>query len=262
MPRLPANPHSPRRVHAPPIRMDNLVAPLGHHWQDANTHQFWGATAGVFGLHWKLEGSAFNGGANEERWGSIVCDWNSYSGRFTMHMDSSWVVSAATASLESRSLESVGPCIASRRPYYTAGNWAGTVNRTAVIGEPTGILEGHAFVLPKRAVWIAQHDSGTRRARAKDARTGAAADLVDSLQTRRSRWPLCPSDTFARSLECRKRRSASDSSNVNLVPNRLQPFYGSRTPLGGMLFLRIRPLHGHMRCQARCGDARSGRVSG
>ncbi|PYP38697.1 MAG: hypothetical protein DMD48_08870 [Gemmatimonadetes bacterium] len=33
-------------------------------------------------------------------------------------------------------------------------------------------------------------------------------------------------------------------ATLNLVPTGLQPFYGSRTPVGGMLFLRIRPLHG------------------
>jgi len=30
-------------------------------------------------------------------------------------------------------------------------------------------------------------------------------------------------------------------ATLNLVPTELQPFYGSRAPLGGMLFLRISP---------------------
>ena len=33
-------------------------------------------------------------------------------------------------------------------------------------------------------------------------------------------------------------------ATVNLVPSALEPFYGSRTPLGGMVFIRLRPLHG------------------
>ena len=33
-------------------------------------------------------------------------------------------------------------------------------------------------------------------------------------------------------------------TTLNLVPTELQPFYGSRTPVGGMVFVRFRPLHG------------------
>ena len=33
-------------------------------------------------------------------------------------------------------------------------------------------------------------------------------------------------------------------TTLNLVPAELRPFYGSRTPVGGMLFVRVRPLHG------------------
>src|SRR5216110_659222 len=58
-----------------PSAMDNPVAPLGHHW--------------------KLEGSVFNGREpNEERWGFDRIRLDSYSGRFTAHMDSSWVFAA------------------------------------------------------------------------------------------------------------------------------------------------------------------------
>jgi hypothetical protein len=31
---------------------------------------------------------------------------------------------------------------------------------------------------------------------------------------------------------------------LNLVPSSLEPSYGSRTPVGGMVFLRLRPVHG------------------
>jgi hypothetical protein len=30
---------------------------------------------------------------------------------------------------------------------------------------------------------------------------------------------------------------------VNLVPDALEPSYGSRTPAGGLLFLRLRPIN-------------------
>src|SRR3989454_9676734 len=85
-----------------PSAMDNLAAPLSHHWQDATHISFGVLTAGLFGRHWKLEGSAFNGREpNEERWGFDRIRLDSYSGRFTAHLDSSWVVSAGDGFLTS-----------------------------------------------------------------------------------------------------------------------------------------------------------------
>ena len=63
-----------------PSAMDNLAAPLSHHWQDATHISFGVLTAGLFGRHWKLEGSAFNGREpNEERWGFDRIRFDSYS---------------------------------------------------------------------------------------------------------------------------------------------------------------------------------------
>jgi hypothetical protein len=31
---------------------------------------------------------------------------------------------------------------------------------------------------------------------------------------------------------------------INVLPAQLESFYGSKTPVGGMLFVRVRPLHG------------------
>src|SRR3989442_4339346 len=85
-----------------PSAMDNLAAPLSHHWQDATHISFGVFTAGLFARHWKLEGSVFNGREpNEERWGLDRIRFDSYSGRFTAHLDSSWVVSAGYGFLKS-----------------------------------------------------------------------------------------------------------------------------------------------------------------
>ncbi|HUC41587.1 MAG TPA: hypothetical protein VMR92_12170, partial [Gemmatimonadales bacterium] len=77
-----------------PSAMDNPIAPLGHHWQDATHISFGVLTAGVFGHHWKLEGSVFNGREpDEERWGFDRIRLDSYSGRFSVHLDSNWTAS-------------------------------------------------------------------------------------------------------------------------------------------------------------------------
>src|SRR4029077_14479694 len=85
-----------------PSAMDNLAAPLSHHWQDVTHISFGVLTGGLFWRHWKLEGSVFNGREpNEERWGFDHIRLDSYAGRFTAQLDSSWVVSAGYGFLKS-----------------------------------------------------------------------------------------------------------------------------------------------------------------
>ena len=69
-----------------PSAMDNLVAPLSHHWQDATHICFGVLTAGLFGHRWKLEGSVFNGREPDaKRWNFDRLRLDSYSGRFTVN---------------------------------------------------------------------------------------------------------------------------------------------------------------------------------
>lgn len=42
-----------------PSAMDDPVAPIGHHWQDATHISFGVVTAGLFTRQWKIEGSIF-----------------------------------------------------------------------------------------------------------------------------------------------------------------------------------------------------------
>jgi hypothetical protein len=193
-----------------PSAMDNLAAPLSHHWQDATHISFGVLTAGVFGEHWKLEGSAFNGREpNEERWGFDRLRLDSYSGRFTVHMDSSWVFSAGYGYLESP--EALHPSESVHR-----------VTASVLHGRKLG-MDGQ---IATSVIWGANRRSGrtTHSALAQIRFLDVSSsfkrrprilccqlDLVGSLQTRRSPLPPCPSDTFAKWFECRKRRLASDS---------------------------------------------------
>ena len=85
-----------------PSAMDDPMAPLGHHWQDA-THISYGVlTLGVFGARWKLEGSAFNGREpDDHRWNFDRIRLDSYSGRVTVNPDSSWSLTAGYGFLKS-----------------------------------------------------------------------------------------------------------------------------------------------------------------
>ena len=74
-----------------PSAMDNPLAPLGHHWQDATHISFGVVTAGLFGRSWKLEGSAFNGREpNEERWDFDRMKLDSWSARLSVNPGRSW----------------------------------------------------------------------------------------------------------------------------------------------------------------------------
>jgi len=67
-----------------PSAIDNPMAPIGHHWQDATHISFGVVTAGLFTHEWKLEASAFNGREpDDHRWDFDPIRLGSYSGRLT-----------------------------------------------------------------------------------------------------------------------------------------------------------------------------------
>ena len=66
--------------------MNNLLPPIGHHWQDSTHISFGVLTAGVYN-HWvKLEGSLFHGREpDEDRWNFDFGALDSYSGRLSVN---------------------------------------------------------------------------------------------------------------------------------------------------------------------------------
>jgi len=230
-----------------PSAMDNPIAPLGHHWQDATHISFGVVTLGVFGHHWKLEGSAFNGREpDEERWGFDPIRLDSYSGRFSAHLDSNWTLAAGYGYLKSpealdldepthRATASVlhGRRIGREGQLAAAVVWG--TNRHGGRTTHSGLAEAEAVLGPRHTVY----------GRVEFAQK-SAEDLVLGA--------LPPDSTFrihALSLgyirEVARTRGATVGigiqATVNGVPAQLESEYGSRTPVGGMIFLRIRPLH-------------------
>jgi hypothetical protein len=45
---------------------------------------------------------------------------------------------------------------------------------------------------------------------------------------------------------------------VNFVPSSLEPYYGSRTPVGGFIFLRLRPFHASKKGATDMGGMKMG----
>jgi len=235
-----------------PSAMDNLDAPLSHHWQDATHISFGVLTAGVFGRHWKLEGSAFNGREpNEERWGFDRLRLNSYSGRFTAHMDSNWVFAVGYGFLKSpealnpsESVHRLTASVLHGRKLGMDGQIATTLvwganrhsGRTthSVLAETEAVLD-HSNTLLGR-LELVQKTAGDLV-----LPTGPGGFAPDSMFTL-----AAASVGYIREIVRTSKTTLGIGlqGTLNVLPIALDPIYGSRTPAGVMVFVRIRPLHG------------------
>jgi len=230
-----------------PSAMDNPLAPLGHHWQDATHTSFGVITAGVFGHHWKLEGSVFNGREpDEERWGFDPIRLDSYSGRFSAHLDSTWVVSAGYGYLKSpealdpgASMHRMTASILNGRRIGTQGQLATALvwgaNRHAGKTEHTALLESEAIM-----------DRNTVYGRVEFAQK-SSDDLVLSTMAPNA-WHNITAFSLGYIRDVLRTRNATFGLGVqgtlNHVPSTLESFYGSALPVGGLVFLRLRPMNG------------------
>lgn len=234
-----------------PSAMDNPTAPLGHHWQDATHVSFGVLTAGFFTHWWKLEGSLFNGREpDENRWDFDPIKLGSYSGRLTVNPTANWSLAASYGYLKSPEAldptESIHRITASAMygtPLGTDGQWATTfvygANKLPSRGTLSNslLLESEAILDKKntvfgRAEWVQK----------------SAADLV--LDVPPFNFPAdrefgVSAATLGYIREVVGFSGATVglglSGTLNVVPSALQNVYGSRTPVGGFLFLRLRP---------------------
>jgi hypothetical protein len=229
-----------------PSAMDNLTAPLGHHWQDATHISFGVLTAGLFGHHWKLEGSAFNGREpDEERWGFDPIRLDSYSGRFTAHLDSNWTVSAGYGFLKSP--EALRPTEATHRVSASILHGRkiahdGQLAAALIWGANRhGGRTTHSALGEVEAVW----ERNTMYARIEHVQKTADDLALNALPPEMTFDVLAFSAAYIRDFvrSSRVTIGLGFQGTVNRVPAGLEAFYGSATPVGGVVFLRIRPVH-------------------
>src|SRR6266850_3949217 len=242
-----------------PSAMDDPVAPLGHHWQDATHISFGVLTAGIFGHHWKLEGSAFNGREpDEHRWGFDRLRLDSYAGRFTVHLDSSWVIATGYGFLKSpealhpsESVHRVTASVLHGRRLGMNGQIATSLiwgaNRHS--GRTThSVLAESEAVLDRRNTIVGRVELVQKTAEDLVVPAGPGGFAPDSTFT-----VAAMSVGYIREVVRMSKATlgVGFQATLNLVPTELQPFYGSRTPVGGIVFVRTRPLHGS---HAMAGD--------
>ncbi len=246
-----------------PSAMDNLMAPLSHHWQDATHTSFGVLTGGIFSRKWKLEGSAFNGREpDEKRWNFDPIRIDSYSGRVTFNPDSAWSFTGGFGYLKSP--EALEPDESMHRVLFSAlhgakvgaeGQWASAL---VYGGNKHGgeAKLSHSILLESEAVL---NRSNTLFGRAELVQKSAGDLALDQGPVIPVPPPVfAPDEHFnvgQASLgyirELWQGRGATiglgAAGAVNFVPAPLEGYYGSRRPVGGFVFLRLRPYYPKMK---------------
>ncbi|MDB4906210.1 MAG: hypothetical protein JWO05_994 [Gemmatimonadetes bacterium] len=227
-----------------PSAMDNPAAPITHHWQDATHISFGVLSAGLFTHTFKLEGSVFNGREpDQHRWNFDPIRLDSYSGRATYNPSANWSFTGGYGFLKSpealnpgESMHRVtasalyGRAIGEQGQWSSALIWGANTHSTqpgmshSLLGESEAVLDARNTVFT-RAEWVQK--SGEDLSVAGDATydVGAASLGVIRELARFGKGTL----------------GIGAMGTVDMVPQALVSAYGSRTPLGAMVFLRVRP---------------------
>ena len=235
-----------------PSAMDNSFAPLSHHWQDATHISFGVLTAGLFGRTWKLEGSWFNGREpDDRRWNFDQLKLDSYSARVTLNPNAHWSLTAGYGYLKSpeahapdESLRRVTASVLHGIPLGKEGQWSSAVVWGANRPEGNSRLT-HALLAESEAIL---DQANTVFGRVQYVQKSAEALVLDTPE-----FGFAPDHIFGlASLSAGYIRElvkvhgvtlgVGAMGIVNRVPADLEGAYGSRTPVGGAVFLRLRPV--------------------
>ncbi|MFZ5482574.1 MAG: hypothetical protein ACOZNI_37775 [Myxococcota bacterium] len=218
------------------------VAPLGHHWQDSSHISHGVVTAGVATSFGKIEGSWFNGREPDEgRYDLDVRVPDSWSARATLNpvealsaqVSYGWLASPETLAPD-RPLTRVTASLTYDHAMRGQGNWATTAawgrNVEGEHATDSALVEstlsaGRHVNLFGRAEYVvkAAEDFG----RAGEATYGLASVGLGHVYT----VEALPG--WATGLGVR--------GSVTRVPPELERAYGTRTPLGAIVYLQLRP---------------------
>jgi hypothetical protein len=235
-----------------PSAMDVPSAPISHHWQDATHISFGVLTAGVFTHDVRIEGSIFNGREpDQHRWDFDRITLDSYSGRVSYNPNAHWALNAGYGFIKSP--EAVTPDVSMHRVTASAmyGERLGTDGQLAATilwganarSDRSGL--SHSGLIESEAV-LDNRNSVMGRIEIVQK---SAEDLVLVAPP----FNFSPTQRFnvgTLSLgyvrEIAPMRVATlgigAMGTVDVVPLSLRAAYGSRTPLGLFVFLRLRPI--------------------
>ncbi|MGI8400370.1 MAG: hypothetical protein ACR2NS_02040 [Gemmatimonadaceae bacterium] len=245
-----------------PSAMDNLTAPISHHWQDATHVSFGVLTTGIFTHSWQLEGSIFNGREpDQNRWDFDPIKLDSYSGRFTVNPNAHWSLQGGYGYLKSP--EALNPAESMHRittsvQHGTKLGSDGQVASTFIWGaNKHSTMPGlsHSLLLESEAILDKKNTLfGRTELVQKSAEELVVADpLTTSKGVTLPGFPTGQHFNVGTAQlgyirEVTRTHWATiglgAAGTFNFVPAPLEAYYGSRTPLGAVIFLRLRPFHG------------------
>jgi hypothetical protein len=222
------------------------VAPLGHVAQDY-THESLGVvTIGVFGRRARFEASLFNGSHPDDEHTNLDLQGgklNALAGRFTWAPSATltgaiWLaaIPEVTGAHAHEAERRFGASLLLARP-QPGGAWSTTLLYGAVVAEGesvrhTVLVESSLDLSLVQAVY--GRAEYVRRTSEELALTGAVPDALDlgavSFGTARRLWR-------SRGLYA----SVGARVTTHFIPPSLEPFYGSRTPLAVLVYVRVAP---------------------
>jgi hypothetical protein len=227
--------------------MANPLAPLGHHWFDSTHITFGVVTAGVFTRMFKLEGSWFNGREpDEDRTDFDVREPDSVAARLSVNPTRDVSAQVSWARLDSpEELEpdiSVQRITASVTWNHRLGDEMSDVAVSAAIGEnnPSSGPSTRAALVEALSMFA---DTHTVFARA-EALTKTGEELVLPMEMNERRFGI---GSFSAGYVYDFHQLGSIVPGIgavgtlDAVGSTLGEMYGTQTPWGGMLFVRLRP---------------------
>jgi hypothetical protein len=232
-----------------PSAMDNLPAPVGHHWQDATHIAFGVLTAALFAKEWQLEASTFNGREpDENRWNFDSIRLDSYSARATFNPDSGWSLSAGygylkqpDASAPGMSMHRITASVQNGKRLGADGQWAsaliwGANKETGDHSHTQSVLAESEAVLDRRNTLFARAEFVEKNAH--------DLDILPATDHRRFKVGTAELG-YVREISSGRYATLGlgAAGTLNFVPLALAPYYGTRTPVGLFVFLRVRPIH-------------------
>lgn len=229
---------------------EDPIAPLGHHLQDSTHISADVVTVGLTYRTFRLEASGFHGREpNEHRWEIDSGAVDSWSTRLTMNRGQNWSFQYSIAQLHSpeqpfpsEDLRRMTASLMYNRP-LRQGNWASMIlwgrNQSLLDGNVGNgyLLESTLQFLRRNYVWT-RIENVDRTNELLLGENPLPPDFTERYFTRLQAYTA----GYDREVGHFPHLSTAFGAQITWygVPDVLQPIYGSH-PLGGIVFLRVRP---------------------
>jgi hypothetical protein len=234
-----------------PSAANDPFSPLGHHWQDATHVAFGTATVGIFSKTLRAEASLFNGTEPDQirtNFDYHDAELNSWATRLSWNPTARWSAAVSHAHIIEHEGDELQRTTLSAQYVRPLPNM-GTLAVAGIFGQNrenerhatnSWLLEANVDVNMKNALFgrlesVTKHRDDLRLPTARTG--GAPSGIPEHVDV--------STIVLGYVREVAQRGSLSYGlgfrAAMNVVPDVISPDYGSRTPLGFGLFLRVRP---------------------